>query len=143
MVVNRRLKRDSKNIKSLLNYNIIATTIEHVNKKSLSQLSIFELIGSLLLEHEDRFKRFNKEPLEKVFKAKLKSSKGKNKNDHGKNYEERETSYNHGRGKEILKIKGSRVNNQNGPYCKLCKITNHNTNDCCYKCKRCKKTHSP
>ena len=42
-------------------------------------------------------------------------------------------------GEEIKKIKGGRVNKQTRPYCKLCKKTNHNTNNCRYKCKRCKK----
>ena len=95
-------------------------------------------MGSLLV-HEDRLKKFNKKPLEQAFQTKLKFSNGENKNGHGKNYEKGETSYNRGRRRGNFKNQGSRVNNQNGHYCKLCKKTNHNTNDCHYRCKKCKK----
>ena len=82
-------------------YNIIATIIEEVNKKNLSQLSIPELMGSLLA-HEDRLKRFNEEPLEQAFQAKLKFSNGENKNSHCKNYEKGQTSTNHSKGERIF-----------------------------------------
>ena len=63
-----------KILKNLLQkYHIISTTIEGVNKKNPSQLSIPELMG-LLLAHGDKLKRFNKELVEQVFQAKLKFS---------------------------------------------------------------------
>jgi len=40
-------------------------------------------------------------------------------------------------GEEIIKIKEVMKINKTSPYYTLCKMSNHNTNDCRYKCKKC------
>ena len=108
--------------------------------KDLSKLTVTELMGSLQA-HQERLRRFLDQPLEQAFQAKLKfSNNGDSKNEvtHGRNFSSKKgASNNHGRGRGNYKDQGSRENKNLGPYCRLCKMNNHNTNDCRYRCRRC------
>ena len=108
--------------------------------KDLSKLTITKLTRSLQA-HEERLCRFLNQPLERAFQTKLKfSNNGDHKNEisHGKNFpSKREVSSHCGRRKGNYKNQKSRKNEKSSPDCRLCKISNHNTNDSQYRCKKC------
>ena len=103
--------------------------------KDLSKLTLVELMGSLEA-HEARMKRFD-QPLEQAFQSKINISKndGDKKNNHGKFPQKRGGAFTN-RGKRSGK---QWSNNASSSYCKLWKKNNHDTNDCQYKCKKCKR----
>ena len=124
-------------------YDHIVVAIEEA--KDLTPLTLTELMGSLQA-HEERIRRFDEQPLEQAFQAKLKFSNNgvsKNKNSHSINYEQKGGwPNNRDKGRGFHKKQGDKENGQLSLYCKLCKKNNHNTKDCRFKCKKCKRhTH--
>ncbi|XP_021766625.1 uncharacterized protein LOC110731092 [Chenopodium quinoa] len=108
-------------------FDHVVAAIEEANK-DLNSLTMTELIGSLLA-HEERIRRFEEQPVEQAFQAKLKfSNNGENKNGHGKKFQSKRGNFNNrGRGRGNYKNQGNRDNNQNSSYCILCKKNGHNT----------------
>ena len=120
-------------------YDHIVAAIEESNK-DLSVLTMVELMGSLQA-HEERMRRFTEQPLEQAFQSKLNVSRsdGEKKNSHEVNFSQKRGNSNYrGKGRENYRNQGSQENRKRSPYCRLCKMNNHDIRNCRYKCKRCK-----
>ncbi|XP_057533067.1 uncharacterized protein LOC130810966 [Amaranthus tricolor] len=90
-------------------FDHIVAAIDESNK-DLSSLTMTELMGSLLA-HEERMRKFEEQPIEQAFQAKLKfSNNGENINGHGKNFQPKRTILTTVvGGEEIIKIKGAEI----------------------------------
>jgi len=123
--------------------------------KDLSRLSIHELMGSLEA-HDQRVNQYSKQPMEQAFQIKANFSGRRGASFHhqrgGRSFYRRDSygrageSQNHSKGRSRSRGRG-RANFQprigSNSYCSICKRTGNETQDCFYKCTRCKNsTHS-
>jgi hypothetical protein len=105
--------------------------------KDLTKLTQYELMGSLEA-HEQRVNRYNNQPLENVFQAKM-NIRSSNPQQEGRWDSFRGQSSNRGHGRNSgNRGRGERRQGNSNSYCLICKKPGHESKDCRFRCTRCK-----
>ena len=105
-------------------------------QRTSQKLSQYELVGSLEA-HEERVNRYNNQPLENVFQAKMNiRSSNPWQEGRGDSFRGHLSNRGHGRHYGYKGRRGESIRGNSNSYCFICKKSGHESKDCCFRCTR-------